>query len=367
MLPKDLNILIIDPLASDSYSHLYEDDLFWSNNLSFYCSKFGICSSRESIDFVKKRVDSDIFIDYQILSRDKRFSYRLNILFNLLKLRKTAYSDIIFQSFEEISTLFFIILSFRIRTHLIFTNNLSNSKFSRHSKYHIILLKLCCLMSKTIFVHSVFEKEILVKKFKIQSKKIFIKPYHQISKKWYIPLNKYKNGYILFIGNPKSSRPLKPFLELVLKDINKEFSYVIAGVSTEDLINYPNFSELENVEIIYGKLSYPDYSKIISNSSFIILTHNKLFEGLLSGIFCDAIASYTPIVCSHMEPFIEFSNKYGKLGIYLDFECDNLFENFKYQAKKFNYDDYIKTIDVLKMSTSPKIISKLLINAITRE
>ena len=62
-----------------------------------------------------------------------------------------------------------------------------------------------------------------------------------------------------------------------------------------------------------------EYMKLYLRCRYILLPYTRDYIGKLSGIFCDAIATSTPVIAPRIPPFTEYFEQYGPLGILFDF------------------------------------------------
>lgn len=365
-----INLLVIDPFANEDYGHLLDDDLFWATHLANKVDKFGIRSSSASIAHILKvlKLSKTSMIDAKPLLGYKfqKLPERVRLILMALFIRTGGYSDILFQSFEEISTLIFILLRPNKRVHLIITNNLSLDRFEHRPIYIKILLKSVFHRAKTLFVHSQFEVDLLTKKLKTDPTKIKIKPFHQFAISWPKKSFAKDSGWILHIGAIRISRPIEPFLDLIRADYEKKNNYVIAGIADSDLHLLQDISSQDNVSIFSGFLSKHDYNKLISEAKLIILTHNHFSEGKLSGLFCDAVASGTPIVSAPIAPITDYFKNFGKLGILVDYKQNEWWKSILYEPWQLDLLQYQKTIDRIKEFSTADNIINLVLRAICR-
>jgi hypothetical protein len=371
MKNNELRLLVIDPLANEKEGHLYDDDLFWSKNLPQYVAKFGIRTSIGSINNISSAlslIHNAIPIDTKPIPYwfSKKSHQKLRLLILSLTIRTSNYKHILFQSFEEISTIFFKLFRPTCKVHIIVTNNLSEDRFLRNPKLHKILLKTVFKIVDTIFVHSQFEVDLLTNKYNINNEKVFIKPFHQ-----FYAVDRFKNkkgssGHVLFIGPQRINRPLKPFLELIIADSGNKYNYLITGVKETDFIGYEEVLRKKNVKISFGYTPKKEYLQNIDNANLLILTHNRYFEGRLSGVFCDAVSSRTPVITSSISPITEFFSKYGELGLIVDYdneEWTKLVLETDFINKK---NEYNIAVDKIIEATNPRIISDTIITSMLK-
>jgi len=156
----------------------------------------------------------------------------------------------------------------------------------------------------------------------IEPGKLFIKPFHQVAFHREILSWQEKKRTILFMGPESSHKKLQPVIDLIKCDKERRFRYLFCAMHENlDAKTRVFLDAQDNVELSYGYVEDEKYYSLFSEVSFIILTHNLDFEGALSGIFCDAIASGTPIIARDMAPHNEFFNRFGPMGILVNYEA----------------------------------------------
>jgi hypothetical protein len=55
----------------------------------------------------------------------------------------------------------------------------------------------------------------------------------------------------------------------------------------------------------------------------VVMTHNRDFEGKLSGNLCDCVAYGVPYIAAAIEPLISIEARYGNVGILCEFTDAN--------------------------------------------
>lgn len=333
-----LNILVVNPLARDR-DHLIDDDLFLSECLPPLATTFEIRSSPASIANIKKTLNVRAIPLWEFKGLNRL--PRLQMLGKLATLPCTGYADIVFPAFEEISTLFFMLLHPRKRVHLIFHNNISPERMDRHPLLWTLLMKKIALRATSLLVPSKFQADCLKSICpQIDSAKIFFRPLNQMGASRYRPALTARSNIIFFMGSPLSSKPTKPLIELIKKDKDRRYKYILRRMDYLDAETRVFLESQSNVDLASGYLEPDDYYRHLSEASWVLLTHNLLFQGKLSGIFCDAVASGTPIIARDMSPHDEFFERFGNMGVLVDFEdprwCDGfLTTDFSLQLDTF--------------------------------
>lgn len=310
------DILIVDPLAEDRY-HLIEDDLFLATCLTPLARRFLIATSTTSAANIRSLGIAALSTHAGFPSR--RF-IRLQLVRNILSLTKLPHNDVIFQSFEEVSTLVFMLLNPSKRVHLIVTNNLRPDRIRRHPWLGRLLLQAVIKRATSIIVHCEHEvARIRELAPGVDKRKVFVKPFHQISQpREILPLEK-KGCDVLFLGPEQPHKSVGPMIQLMNADASDQFRYVFCSMAHEGQTN-PVLPGGQNVEVMRGYTEPAEYYRRFSGARVVLLTHDANFEGALSGAFCDAIASGTPVVARRMAPHDEFFARFGPMGFLVDYD-----------------------------------------------
>jgi glycosyltransferase involved in cell wall biosynthesis len=229
---------------------------------------------------------------------------------------------VVFQSFEEVSTLFFMLLNPSKRVHLIVTNNLRPDRLRRHPHLGRFLVRAVMKRAASVFVHSQYEvariRELVPA---IERSKVFVKPFHQMSQPRKRLAANEKTRNVLFLGPDQLHKKVGPVLQLMKADHAKHFHYVFCSMARDTAARLR--LELDgrlNTELAFGYVEPGDYYRRFSEARIVILTHDSDFEGALSGAFCDAIASGTPVVARLMAPHDEFFARFGPMGFLVDYD-----------------------------------------------
>ena len=306
--------LISSTLISEDnkYSHTLKDELYYFEfmmnmgmNFKFYTSEYMI----NHISGIHKKYSSSL----------------INIEKQTIKINKNTRN--IFMGYTEIDIFLFILKKFirKPKLVLIATNNFSKYRVSKYKwplRFFLVIIKPFLVR---IIVHSLYEKELILKLNKSFSNKILIKKSHLMTPK---KLNKVKyknNNLITFFGPCKHDKKIEPFIDLIKNDHQGIFKYFIHGVDKEIIQEFlPDFKVRNNLNISnYKKLSDKDYEQIIIDSKLIFFGHTASFEGKISGNFCDCITTNTPFISRPIEPLASYSKQYGPIGFFENFD-DNM-------------------------------------------
>lgn len=349
------NILYVDPNAADK-GHLLGDDLFLAECLQPLASELFIITSRESAENLKRNLEVEVR-EYKFIIKNPRYP-RFWLLCNAIFLPSSEFSHIVFQSFEEVSTLLFMLLHPLKRVHLIVTSNLRPDRRKRHPILGRLFLKAVFGRVTSIFVHCQHEIETIKKLCpEIDPRKLFIKPFHQIGYPRVCLSLQEKKRIILFVGPDQSHKKIDNVIQLIKYDVEKLFTYVFCSMRDSLESHVQNYLEKQsNVKVLYGYLDNNKYYKLISEATFIILTHDHDFEGALSGIFCDAIASGTPVIARDMAPHNEFFQRFGDMGYLVDYLNPNWCDKVLNNDIERRYEEFQSNMVVCRASCSMNAI-----------
>jgi len=358
-----LNILIANFLAEDR-GHLIDDDLFLVECLTPLADTIEISSSPVSINNINKhfKVKTSYIKEFNIL---KSFP-RIRLTFKHLTLRCSRYNEIVFPAFEEVTILFFMLLHPNKRVHLIYHNNLSLERKERHPFLWALFTTMVAKRAATLLVPTRYQADLLIALSpQINSSKIFIRPLNQMAEKeFFTNLSKRQNA-ILFLGPSLERKPVEPILDLIKKDHAKKYKYILTNIDDLDAEVREYLALQSNVEIRSGYIGADEYYRLFRTVSWVITTHNHLFEGKLSGVFCDAISAGTPLVARDMSPHDEFFVRFGDMGVLVDFNdscwCDR-FLNMDFSKKIDEFQNNMKTCRISSSMAAIREVFRLAIN-----
>jgi hypothetical protein len=365
--------LIFSSITEDT-GHLILDDFFWFSNLIERFPNTRIITSETSAKNIlvkysdyKKNVTS--FKDFPVL---KKINYRLHLLGRLIFCEKIRNSRIIFQGFDELGLLFYL-LKIWGKNNLLYvvpTNNVSPERLNKSKWILQWMLKKIINNSNFFLYHTDFEFRLIESEICNNThalEKCKKLKYHLIGasqEKIHLEKNG-ENNIISFFGPTMQSKPYFDICKLIKADNygNGKFEYRFINLS---------FQVLNEIQLLFGKadkiifinefLEHKLYINLIAQSTYIFLPHNHLYEGKLSGILSDCISVGTPIISNRIDPVLEFFNYYGDMGFIYDFSRDVDWEySFLCQFEKINYKDFILSMEKCKSDHSPnKIIEEFL-------
>lgn len=127
---------------------------------------------------------------------------------------------------------------------------------------------------------------------------------------------------ILYVGPTSPYKPLQPMVDLIEADAACKYHYHFCcmDTGTETGAILARVSGRGNVTIQYGYLADEDYYGTIASAHWVILPHDRSFEGRSSGVFCDAVATGTPILSRDIAPQSDYFSQFGPMGLLVDFE-----------------------------------------------
>ncbi len=356
--PVDLSnrsVLLVDPNAGD-FGHLMKDDIFLAQCIAPLVKNLLVATSPITASIIRERFGIKTWETTPSVF-DKRVQ-RPRLFKLVLSLPCHEYTDVIFQSFEELSTLIFMIRHPKKRIHLIATNNLRPDRLNRHPVLGKFILNLVFRFATTIIVHSEYERnKVLEISPNIPAGKLFIKAYHGVSATHKQTNKTVAKNTILYLGPISSHKPIEPLINFIKNDVDKKYNFLFCSIQkgmSDEARRY--LHTCDNVEIRDGYLSDEDFLTIFSEAKYVVMTHDERFEGVLSGVFCDAIASGTPIIAQEMEPHLEYFLRYGRMGMLVNFSEDSWYKQLLLDDSTSNYKKFQKNMKTCKASGDLKSV-----------
>ena len=155
-----------------------------------------------------------------------------------------------------------------------------------------------------------------------------------------IPFEK-RRSRISYLGWARADKGLDRFLHLVAGDNRGEFTYGLYGTFEPNEEQRGLIARLGNrLEVISGYLPDDEYLARFSESMFVALPYAAAYAGSMSGIFCDAISTATPIIASRFEPFTEYAERFGPIGRLIDFESETISDSVYARPNKETFEGY---------------------------
>jgi len=276
------------------------------------------------------------------------------LFFILLKaLMRTNYDIVHIQDYLPVLFLFIPLLKIK-RKRICWTLHdldiflLWNSLFGKgiSGRLQILYRKLVVqpsLMSKyadKIFVHALSHKQQLIAK-KVEENKIHVIRHFDF--KYLLENNTVvtesnrsvmESDYVLFFGNIAPWKGIDTLMEaakFVKKKIGNSFKLVIAGKPYVGLENVQSYNNIEDegsnfIHILDRFISSPEIPSLISNSSFLVLPYNNLFQYSASGVIPLAYTFAKPVIVSNVPSLIDYVDP-GKTGLIFDVNESNQLAN----------------------------------------
>jgi|GEM_PF-3751302 len=237
--------------------------------------------------------------------------------------RLKSPSLIFLPAFYEIGLILFKLFRARdIPIYAMLHNNLGAAKgdgFKKKVKRYLLSRALTCLDG--LFVFTDYAKSELMSFYpSLEESKIHVIPLYMAGVER--RASKQRDfRTLLFMGMATPEKGLKKLWELMDSDSLKEYGFVVKGQFVlDEKANEFIKQNSERLVVKQGYISAAEYYETLSSCSFIVLPYEKSYEGKLSGVFCDAISTGTPVIAPNYPPFTTYFKKFGGLGILIDFE-----------------------------------------------
>lgn len=355
--------VIFSSLTEDS-GHLIIDDLFWYGNLVKAGKETIVYSSEFSIKNLSKlnAAPPENLISFRDFPVIKKINYRLFLIFRMFFTRPIRNKKIIIQGFDEIALLVFLwkIWKKNNEVALVITNNISPERLNRSKKLLPFLLNKIFRQSDRVYYHTDFEFNLikkLVKDENLLSRFVKIK-YHLMGADS-INIEVSRDPQIIsYFGPVTNAKPLIIIIDLMQADEKHFYQYHFFNVDAENII-YIRSKISANTRVIFSDslMTHEQYIRSIKESTYVLLPHNWLYEGKVSGLLSDCIANGVPVISDLIEPVIEYFKTYGPMGHIFNFHknqhwakefltgCnDNLYESFKLSMKNCKISHMEETI-----------------------
>lgn len=233
---------------------------------------------------------------------------------------------------------------------MVLTNNVSPERLKRSKKLLPFLLNIIFRQSFRVYYHTDFEFKLIKKIVKDENllSRFEKLKYHLLGADSNIDEINRNSKIISYFGPVMNAKPLSIIIDLIRADTKHTYKYNFYNVNAEN-INYirSNISASTRVKFNDSFMTHEQYIRSIKESTYVFLPHNCLYEGKLSGIFCDSISNSVPVISDLIEPIIEYFKTYGQMGyifdfhknqhwtkeFFTDYNDNNLYENFKLSMK----------------------------------
>ncbi len=334
---------------TESIGHLLLDDLFWIDGFTRHFKNVDIYTSRDSINNIKQRraVEDVQFVPFKDSALLRKINFRLFYLFRVFFAPRIKDKLVLIQGFEEFSILIFLLRQWRCRNKyiLVLTNNISLERFHNSGRLLTFLLNRIFNRVDYVFYHSDFELTVIKKylSWEKNADKLIKVKYHLIGKQTDKSVTDYgqRGNIISFYGPSNVSKPIDEVIRLVNVDKHSKYKFIFYKVTGDYLARLKEqIDPAADVEYVNAYLSDEEYADSLRKSRFVFLPHNYLFEGKLSGILADCIASRTPMISRNIHPVKEYFENYGDMG-YL-YEENNEYECFKKVLEENHESRYVE-------------------------
>ena len=310
-------VMLVTPFGYQG-GHLVHDDIAMSEVLAGLSERFELrTSSPESAAHVQEQLGLKAAL---VTSPNgyRRF-FRAQMVAQAVSMPCGGFRHVVFQSPEEVSLLAFMLRHPGKKVYIIVSHNLFQGRMDRHPVIGRFFLKTVLRKAAGVFVHCQYEADLVTQNFGVALDSVFVTPYHKMSvPRTVLPWEK-KTNQVVFFGPETSYKPLAPMVELIRRDTERRFRYVFRAMRDIDP-DHRSFLEAQpNVDLGSGFVPDEEWFRLFSEAALVVLTHEKVFEGRLSGILCDAVASGTAVVARSMAPQTEFFERFGEMGFLTDF------------------------------------------------
>lgn len=347
----DRKLLIISIFSVNKASgHSVYDDLFYYGILRKSGSPFSFFASPYSISRLGEVhvLDGD---DVRPIAVDDRGL--IATVKAVLSIPVSRDSRIVFLGYSEKFLLVFFLLNVLKKYELVIvaTNNFSAGRIAKYGNTLKLLFRLINRRLKKVVVHTDKERAMCSLFGEEFAAKAIVKKHHLMiprqSESARAPSDR---QVVLFLGPEKHDKPIRPMIDLIKKDVSKLFDYRFLNVDKDRVVADYDIRPGENIQFINKWLSEQEYFAEFLNASFIMMSHDKSFEGKLSGNLCDCISLGVPFISSDIEPVRSYFNHYGPIGYVYNFSdpqwaasflvdfSPEVYEGFRNNFKKINAD-----------------------------
>ena len=332
-------IVAISPFAvSELSGHSILDDKYYfeflstcSHHVEFYTSKYSADRLKTTLSDHKICVIAVTQSDGSLLS-DIQF---------MRTIETTSGAVVVFLGYTERLVLIHSVLNFanRYQLVLIATNNISAR---RVKKYKLALKAFFFVIKpkiKRLVVHSIAEVDLLSKIISWVKPYCFVKRTHlMLERKSSVRQLESSKLVISFFGPVKAEKPIEPLLDLIKFSKSIDCLINIYKVDIKLILKKLQTDHLpQNVFLKNDWMDESKYNEAVEQTDLILLTHNRDFEGKLSGNLCDCIAYAKPFISDLIEPAISMAQNNERIGLFYDF-------NSKYWVTQLSQDLTVKGV-----------------------
>lgn len=339
---KRLKVLLIDSDGFSDYTCYlarglakYLDVILYSFSERSYNITGAAKENRIKFSYIKKRLPKG----YSTLRGIIRIILMFFILLHMLI--RTKYDIVHIQDYLPTFFIFIPFLKLRKKRICWTMHDLEIFELANgiEGKLQVEFLRLVCQptivikYADKIFVHAESLKEYLILKNVNQNKIEVIKFFDY---QYLLKLDKNlkqvesnilspEGGYILFIGNIAPWKGIDTLINaarIVRNKIEDKFTLVIAGTPYEGLRNSRFFDKVNQedykfIKILDRYIIQSEIPSLVTNSKFLVLPYNYLFQHSASGVITLAYTFSKPVIVSNLPSLAEYVEE-GKTGLIYD-------------------------------------------------
>lgn len=311
-------VLAISPFGiGPEHVHSLLDDEFYFGYLVERAGEFLFYAPRYSCDLLEKAFPTHRH-RLRVLPEPGGGMWSLWLLAGAMDVSPAA-SVVFFGYSEKLVAAFLVrhaLVNFRLT--LVATNNFSARRVRLYGRQLQAFLGLARPKLQRLVVHTDYELSLIERLDRVSRLRAVSKRHHlMLPGKAGAPLT--DSPVIAFFGPVKPEKPIDPLAALVTADVGGRFEYRVYGVTeAEGQLLKSRASPQAGVLIHSGWLSNEAYSAAVASANMVLLTHNRDFEGKLSGNLCDCIAHQVPFLGSTIEPHLEYLRRFGPIGYAVD-------------------------------------------------
>lgn len=207
------------------------------------------------------------------------------------------------------------------RLTLVATNNFSARRVRLHGRLLRAFLRLTRPKLERLVVHTDYELSLIERLDRTSRLRAISKRHHLMLPviRGAAPSFATDKPVIAFFGPVKPEKPIEPLAALIAADVGGRFEYRVYGVTeAEGELLQSRASSQVRILVNPGRLSNDAYAGAVASADMVLLTHNRDFEGKLSGNLCDCVAHQIPFLGSAIEPHLEYLRRFGEVGYVVD-------------------------------------------------
>lgn len=311
----------ISPFARTAHSgHSLTDDEFYFAYLLGQGADFIFYTS----DFSAKRIASKYPNGAQHLRPVAEYrEHRLGHILFAMQLKIPKSAKVIFFGYTERLVLAWYLINFfkPFELFLVATNNISARRVEVYRKQLKFFLSAINAKLRRIVLHTQYEVQLVSGLAADLAEKCFVKRHHlMIPRREAHQIRTNQQIAISYFGPNKPEKPLGPLIDLIKADSGGRFRYQIFNVASDDVLRHLNRTDMpSNVAVDERWIGEDEYNIRFDSSDLVIMTHNRDFEGKLSGNLCDCVAYGVPYVSAAIEPLVSIQARYGDVGLLCEF------------------------------------------------